>query len=321
MNMKKLNKLIIVLVTMLLSVQSNAVGMKEASWYLNLDVHQLTNNEFVKYMHGKSENNDFDIKQIPKEIDSIIMYGDSRGSDDATVVINGDFSQFSIYDFALDLIYKEEENAAKFITEKTVSHSNHDIQVLTIKDEKKTNDESKTKDIYFAAINNDMSVVGLNLDEVKSWIDNNYSVDDLSSGSIFSVLVNVESALAHMGMNLDKNSDMLHSEIFKKVSEVSASVREVNDDMVLEVALTAVDAATATQLEQIISGLIAMNNLSGANDENQLHAMFMQNLNIEKNGNVIVINTFVSMDELKNMDIHQHLSQNKGLKAKLELDL
>ncbi len=324
MNMKTINKLIIVLVTVLISIQSNAVGMKDATWYLSIDVNQVTNNEFFKHMHGQSEQSDdkhFDLETIPKEIEFITLYGDSRGSDDATAVIRGDFTQFSAHDFALDFIYSKKENAAKLITESALSYAGNDIQVLTVKDESELNDDTKAKEVYFSVINDGMSVVSLDLDEVKNWIDNADSPIDFNDGKIFSVLVNVKSALAHMGMNLEGNSHMLHSKIFKKVTEVSASVTEVNADIVIEVALTSDDIATATQIQQVISGLIAMNNLSGANADNPLHAMFMQNLTIKKNGNIVRVNTFGAIDKLKSMDVNQHLKQGDGVKFEANTDL
>jgi hypothetical protein len=263
----------------------------------------------------------FDIENIPKEIDTITMYGDSRGSDDATAVLRGNFSQFSVYDFALNFIYNKKDNAAKLLTESTIRYAAQDILVLEVKDENKSDHEARNKEVYFSTINDEVSVVSLNLNEVKNWIDNVYSPIDINNGSIFSVSVNVKSALAHMGMNLEKNSHMMHSEIFKKVTEVSASVTEANDDIVIEVALTATDAATATQIEQVISGLIAMNNLSGANDDNQLHAIFMQNLTIAKDDNTIMISTFAPIDELKNIDVHKHMKHDNTVKVEVNVGL
>jgi len=321
MNMNKPKNLLILLLTMLFSLQSNAVGIKEATWYLTVDVNQVVNNELFKHLHSHPNEMSLNIEKIPKEIDTITMYGDSRGSDDATAVLKGDFSQFSVYDFALNFIYHKKDNAAKLATESTIRYASQDILVLEVKDENKSDDDRRNKEIYFSAINDEISVVSLNLNEVKNWIDNVYSPIDINNGSIFSVLVNVRSALAHMGMNLEKNSHMMHSEIFKKVTEVSASVTEANDDIVIEVALTAADSATATQIEQVISGLIAMNNLSGANDDNQLHAIFMQNLTITKDDNAIMISTFAPIDELKNIDVHKHMKHDNTVKVEVNVGL
>ncbi|MCF6318439.1 MAG: hypothetical protein L3J83_04030 [Proteobacteria bacterium] len=321
--MKKINKLIIVLVTVLISIQSNAVGMKDAMWYLSIDVNQVTNNEFFKHIHGQSSARHFDLETIPKEIEFITLYGgDARDSDEATVVIRGNFTQFSVHDFALDFILSKKENAAKLITESALSYAGNDIQVLTVKDESELNDNTKAKKVYyFSAINDKMSVVSLDLDEVKNWIDNADSPVDFNDGKIFSVSTNVKSVLAHMGVDPVRINPMLDSAIFKSVTEFSVSVTEVNADIVLEVTLTSDDMATATQIQQVVSGLIAMNNLSGANADSPLHAMFIQNLTIEKNENIVRINTFGAIDKLKRINFNKYLKQGNGVKPEANTDL
>ena len=296
---KRVNYIVLIL-TMIVSFQLNAEGIKDATWYLSMDIDQLQDNEIVKMLKG--ENSEVD---IPQELSYLTVYGDSRGIDDATAVITGDFRDFSIVSHILELL-SAEKDASQLIKEDSLLYHDHEVKIIMVRNDGEEG-EDKFKKIYFSKINDNLSVVSLHLDEIKNWIDDVYSDLDIDKDSLFAVVVNVESALAHMGMNLDDNSHMMHSQIFQKVSQVSASVTEVADDILLEVALSANDEAAATLIEQVINGLIAMNNLSNANN-NELHAMLMQNLSIERNANNVLINTYAALAELKKMDMDKQLN-------------
>ena len=296
---KRVNYIVLIL-TMIVSFQLNAEGIKDATWYLSMDIDQLQDNEIVKMLKG--ENSEVD---IPQELSYLTVYGDSRGIDDATAVVTGDFRDFSIASHILELL-SAEKDASQLIKEDSLLYHDHEVKIIMVRNDGEEG-EDKFKKIYFSKINDNLSVVSLHLDEIKNWIDDVYSDLDIDKDSLFAVVVNVESALAHMGMNLDDNSHMMHSQIFQKVSQVSASVTEVADDILLEVALSANDEAAATLIEQVINGLIAMNNLSNANN-NELHAMLMQNLSIERNANNVLINTYAALAELKKMDMDKQLN-------------
>ncbi len=304
-------------VLILLSFQS-AAGLNDATWYVSVDVDQIENNEIYKFFEAKvksSETDDF--VKIPDEISYISLYGNAKGAEDATAVIHGDFSQFSISEHLLELLYTHESDAADMIEESTVNYKNNEIKSLKV-DEGHSGD---AKEVFFSKVNSGLTVISFQLDEVKNWLDNNYDNHEINQGSLFSVVVDVQSALAHMGMNIDSNNHMMQSEIFQKVAQVSASASEVNSDMVLDVALSTNDEATAVQIEQIINGLVAMNNLSGANDKNELHATFMQNLNINRNGNDILMSTYASIEDIKRYEIGHLTNDNKQVKVEVKVDL
>ena len=299
------------------SLQSSA-GLNDATWYVSIDVDQIKNNEIYRVFQANINQppNDFPTKfeKIPKEISYISLYGNAKGAENATAVIHGDFSQFSISDYALEFLYSQED-VAELINESSVGYKNQLIKVLQA-EEVEGNDGQKIKEVYFSKVNNNLTVVSFQLDEVKNWIDQNYDNHQINKGSLFSVVVDVQSALAHMGMNIDESNHMMQSEIFQKVAQVSASASEVNSDMVLDVALTSNDEATAKQIEQVINGLVAMSNLSGSTDNNELNITLMQNLKIERNGNNILINTYASIEEIIQMDSKHN---NEGPNVKVEL--
>ena len=304
MKFYKSTRIFVFTLLILLSFQSSA-NINDATWYVSIDVDQIENNEIFKMLNNKSNKSSdhfsIELDKIPKEISYISIYGDAKGAEDATAVIQGDFSQFSINESVLNFLYTKDD-VSQLIKESTIDYKNHEIQVLTV-DEYEGQNKEHPKQAYFSKVNNGISVISFNLNEVKNWLNHDYDNHDIIKGSLFSVEVDVQSALAHMGMNIDKNNHMMQSEIFQKVTQASASVSQINSDMVLDVALTTNDEATATQIVQVINGLIAMNNLSGVNDENELHATFMQNLTIERNGNSILINTYASIEDVKNMAI------------------
>jgi len=304
-------------VLILLSFQS-AAGLNDATWYVSVDVDQIENNEIYQFFEAKVKSSDSDdFVKIPDEISYISLYGNAKGAEDATAVIHGDFSQFSISEHLLELLYTHESDAADMIEESTVSYKNNEIKSLKV-DEGHSGD---TKEVYFSKVNSGLTVISFQLDEVKNWLDNNYDNHEINQGSLFSVVVDVQSALAHMGMNIDSNNHMMQSEIFQKVAQVSASASEVNSDMVLDVALSTNDEATAIQIEQIINGLVAMNNLSGANDKNELHATFMQNLSINRNGNDILMSTYASIEDIKRYEIGHLTNDDKQVKVEVKVDL
>jgi len=310
----------------LISFHSNA-SINDATWYVSIDVDQIENNEIYKMLEANSDKSsgDFNVEfnKLPKEISYISIYGNAQGAEDATAVIHGDFSQFSINEYVLNFLYTQDD-VSKLIKEDTITYKNNEIQVLKI-DEDEGKQGDKLKNAYFSQINNDLTVISFNLDEVKNWLNHDYDNHDIIQGSLFSVVVDVQSALAHMGMNIEKNNHMMKSEIFQKVSQASASVSQVNSDMVLDVALTTNDEATAIQIEQVINGLVAMSNLSGANDENELQSVVMQNLNIERNGNNILISSYASINDLKRQALQDnnkhHNLDNQDKKVKVEVNI
>ena len=305
------------------SFQSSA-GLNDATWYVSIDVDQIENNEIFKALDKKANksSDDFHVRleNMPKEISYISLYGNATGSEDATAVIHGDFSQFSINDHIINFLYTQDD-VSKLIKESTITYKNHEIQVLEVDDYEGQPDD-RPKEAYFANVSNQITVISFQLDEVKNWLNHDYDSHDIVSGSLFSVEVDVQSALAHMGVNMNDNNHMMQSEIFQKVTQASASISEVNSEMVAEAALTTDDEATAIQIEQVINGLVAMSNLSGANAENELHATIMQNLKIQRTGNNILISTYASVEDFKKMALQKDTNSNDdGYKIELKAEL
>lgn len=287
---------------MLLSFQSSA-GISDASWYISVDIQQVYSTEIYKLIPADKYGT------APKNISHVTLYGDSTGIENATAIFQGDFTNESLSESVLDNMYTV-NGVSQLTKEKEFNYKNKLIEVMEF--EKKYNFKGKyklkqkevdKKTFYFSQIDNNLGVLSFDVNEVKNWIDNKYDGVDIKHESLFSVVVDVQSALAHMGMNIDKNSHMMQSEIFQKVVQVSASITEVNNEIVIDVALNTTDEETAVQIEQVINGLVAMNNLSGANDKNELHAIFMQNLMVERNADNISINSYAPIADIKKVKV------------------
>ena len=309
----QINKTLIVLLA-IFSLQLNAATIEDATWYLSVDIDKLQNNEAFKVLkEDKSEKISEVIGELQNVISHVTLYGNSKGSEDATAVIMGDFSSQTLADSVLDLIYSKvkDKDISNKISERTFEYNNHTIQVIIIQE------SSRNKEIFFSTINDHQTVVGFKLDEVKNWIDDKYDDIDIDNDSLFSVVVNVESALAHMAMNLGENNQMMNSELFHKVEQISASINENSGDIIIDVALSTKSEETATQIEQVINGLIAMANLSNSNDKNQLLKELINNVSIVKNNNNILINTFIAIDLLKEYKLKKHNSDDMSIEINL----
>jgi hypothetical protein len=307
MKIKKSPPVLLLLLLTVFSIQSFAGGIQDATWYVSIDVDKVENNKIYQLLLDNkqqfSDNESFELSKIPSEISHITLYGDAKGSEDATALIHGDFSRFSLNEHILKLIYSHDEISNK-IKDSVISYKKHEINVFKV-DETKIDSDHKDKEIYLSKVNNGLTVISFKINEVEKWLDNVYSEKSMKNDSLFSVEVDVASALAHMGVNLDDHNFKMQSEIFKKVSQVSASLSESNDDIEVVVALNASDEANAVQIEQVINGLIAMKNLSGGNDDNQLQAEFLQNLTIERSESSILISSYASYDNVKESVLSQ----------------
>jgi len=301
MKVQKIKSAFMIIIVSIITLQSFASGMNNATWYVSIDVDRLQNNEIYQLIHDKelqtSNIKSDGLSNIPKEISHITFYGDAKGSKDATAVIRGDFSNFSLNEHLLNILYEHEETS-KIFQESELNYKKHHIKVLKVT-EFHQGDEDEIKNVFLSKVNNELSVISFNVNEVEKWLDSEYTDTSVTKDRLLSVEVDVATALAHMGMNLEENSHLMHSEIFKKVLQVSASITEENDDMAIDIALTTSDDATAIQIEQVINGLVAMKNLSTSDDDNELQEAFIKNLLIERNNNNILITTYASVGDVK----------------------
>ncbi|TDR23885.1 hypothetical protein [Marinicella litoralis] len=270
-----------------LSFTSQAVSYDKANWYVSVDVSQVRSKIIPLLPQAKSARIQFSInKHLPPEVQQISLYGHSEVEDDLSLVINGDFATFELNNYINNLMYlvpaEEDITVALFDT--------HKYQGSLI-EQYKVADDDESKAFYSAKINSDLIVVSLEQEEIKNWIDQKYNSHELKNSGLVSVLVNIESAMAHMGADLSSNRQSFNSAMFQKITQFSASVFESSEHLAIDAALSTADEATAKQLEQVLNGLIAMNALSNLDQDKPLMSALMSNLSISNQGNALLVSS------------------------------
>lgn len=310
MKIKTTVKSLILSASLFAAFNSNAVNMNDASWYLNVDVESLKQGPLKSVINTDDKEfneiiNVFLGEDFHQQINQVTLYGDNHGFSDFSVIIQGDFTEKS----RQDLFNHKNVN----LDEEVIYYNNHPIHQLDINkniqvlgyEEKLTLDDETEIKLYVTELQPNLIMVSRDLSDTQNWLSNKFNISDISQSGLFSVIVNLQQALAHGGMKFDKGNMKMHSEILKKVSQVSFSVIEDKDAYILEAALTTDDEATATQVQQVLNGLIALNALSNVT-ENALHTQLMSNLDIQRNGFNIIISTSVETDLIVNLIAEKH---------------
>lgn len=285
--MKNSLKLIGLLMLTVWTVDSQASNYNQANWYVTVDVNQVRTTIVPLMSQGKSTEIKSALqKHLPQEVQQVSLYGNSEIEDDLSVVINGDFNTFEVNDYINSLMYLvEADKDFTVVLFDSYAYNNRLIEHY------KLSRGNESKPLYSAKINDELIVLTVDPNEIESWVDNKYNSNELKSSGLVSVLVNIESAMAHVGANLGSNSQPFKSAVFNKITQFSASIYESGENLTIQSALTTADQATAKQLEQVINGLIAMNALSNLNQNNELLSAVLAGLEINNQGNDLLVST------------------------------
>ncbi len=312
MNIKNLIKSTVLSATVFLSFNALAVDMNAASWYLNVDVNSIKQGPLKSILDHKDEDfnkvvNIFMGKEFHDQINQVTLYGDTEGFEDFSILIQGDFSENAKHQFFNHSNIKLDESVEVYNNSRIRKWSiNSNTKIIGMEEEAKF-DEDSNLELYLTEITPNLIMVSRDLSDTKNWLSNKYDINDINQNGLFSVIVNLQEALAHGGMKIEDGNMDFHSQVLKKVSQLSFSVIEDGANYILEAALTSEDDATAVQVEQVINGLIALNGLSNVSD-NPLHEQLMGNLNIDRDGLNIIISSSVSSDLIveKIAENHSH---------------
>ena len=296
--MKKTLTFILISGLFLISINSQATPYDQANWYFTVDVDQVRSKIVPLIPEHKEAQQDVSIQDVvPTEVKHITAYGHSEQEDDLTLYISGDFSSLTINEYITGLMYLVEDKG-DFSVGVAQSYTHNGVLI----EEYEIKADSKSKSFFTTQLDASTVVFSVAEAEVKNWIDGAYAGYDLSSSGMVSVLVNIESALAHMGADLKTNSKSFNSAVFKKITQFSASVYESGENLNLDAALSTADEATAKQLEQVVNGLIAMNALSNMNEEKPVLAEIMSALTISNQGKDLLISTGFAMSLIPEID-------------------
>lgn len=295
--MKKIIQLILI-VTLSLSFNAMATGQDQAGWYVSFDVDQIKTKLLpVIKQTDKGQSNHFSLEtHVPEEISHITLYGQHNNKWSTTAVLSGDLRHFSVMNY-LDYLAAEagENHPVKQI--KATQHGQRSIHHYEIQ----KGDQGKP--FYSSHINDRTVVASFSLKEVKRWIDGGHDLADLHQTSLVSVQVNIESALVHAGADLEQNPPAFQSHMFKKIKQFAGSVIEADDQLLVEAVLVTENDTTATQVQTVINGLIAMNALSDMAAESEDLKVIIENLSVATAGPQVQLLTQFPLALIADMDI------------------
>jgi len=297
--MKKVFVVVSLMVLFTWVIESRAASYAEANWYVTVDVDQVRSTILPVLSQNKSVDAEFAIqKHSPQGLEQISVYGHSEDKEDLSFVVSGEFNTFEVNEYINSLMFLlETEEAFDVALFDSVNHNNRVIEEYRI------SGKNKTKSFYSAKVNDGLIVLSLDQNEVKRWVDSKYNANELQNSGLISVLINIESAMAHMGADLNSHKGSFNSTVFKKINQFSASVFESGKNITIESALSTADEATAQQLEQVLNGLIAMNVLSNLDDKNPLLSALASGLTISNQGNELLLSSEIALSLIAEIDL------------------
>lgn len=282
------------------TITAQASPYDQANWYFTTDLEQVRNKIVPLIVERKAAKTQFQLSQhLPTEVMQITAYGHSEAEDDLSLILSGDFSGFHVNDYInslTSLIEAGDEVSMGLL-------DSYDYNGALI-EQYQVSGKTTSKSFYSAKINSQMIVLSFEESEVKNWVDNKYNSYELSQSGMVSLLINIESAMAHMGADLNSNSKPFNSAVFQKITQFSASLYETGDNLVIDSALSTADEATALQLEQVIKGLIAMNGLSNLSADKPVLSAVLSGLQISNQGSDLLLSTQFALSLISQMDIN-----------------
>ncbi len=306
-----------------------AVNMNNAGWYLHVDVESIKSGAFGDLIseHQDQDNEDVESflnlalgKELKQQIRQVTLYGDQAGYNDFTIIAQGPFSKSARNTFFDKVKLGADSSTSKFngatIHQWTFDGYESD-EVTKIeksgdgKEEKTTSNISIHLDgdddvpmvLFSAQLDSKMIILSRDKEEVKSWLKGSYSKKTLNSDGVFSVVVHLDRAIAHGGLNFGEEVGDIDigfdSKMMNKLTQFSFSVSEEDANVLLEVGLVAKDEKVAMQLKNIVSGLIALQAMAGDIDE-EIQSV-VQNLSIDVDGVNLLLKTTVSTKNLQDL--------------------
>lgn len=275
---------------------AHADGYDDATWYVSLDIEQARAKLIPHLSEHTKSNNNFEFTALtPVGINQVTMYGQSKESSTFTMVLSGQLGDFSTTDFISELEKQAGEDANVSLKEST-KNNGHTIDHFVVKG------DEKNKSFYTSKLNANTVVASFNKGEVLNWSNNKYNTSGLHQTGLVTVQVNIASAMMHMGADIDQGAEPFQSHMFKKIKQVSASLMEDQDDLLIEVALVTENEAAAKQVNAVVNGLVAMNALSDASTSNKAVSALLNNLDISNKGSHVMVLSHLPLALLAEID-------------------
>ncbi len=289
----------------------------EPNWYLHFDVKGLQSSalakdnqpddqkfkRFIGLMLGKDSIN---------HLEFATAYGFSE--DNKVVKLTGPFKnqRSAILQQWLVLGFDDKAQAGGVdIYQNTVEDIVHRVRKLAkaqglIDDETdlefSDDDREKAQSIVYAAMKSDNAIIlSDNLAEIKRQLAVEQSLPELSSGSMFEVIVDVKKALMHGGINLEEMNDkalQFESISAKQLSQLSVSYAEKAGYSTLQLGLKADTEEVANNIKAIVKGIIAMKRFSISDPQ---VADLLNNIRFEQSGGDLLVTVSGPIDAFRQL--------------------
>jgi len=300
-----------------------AVNMNNAGWYLHVDVQSLKSGALAKIIEAKrAKDQQHDKKDVDKflnialgrefknQIQQVTVYGDQAGYGDFTVIAQGPFTRDAKKAFFENIKLGNNSNNSKFKgttiqewifegfkSDEKDSDGDSKISISVNQEDK------KPMRLYSAEIDSKTIIVSKDQDEVKAWLKGTYSKKDLSREGVFSVVVHLDRAIAHGGLNFGEGIGDIDlgfdSKMMQKLTQFSFSLSQDDSDALIEIGLVATDEKVAIQLKNIANGLISLQAMAGDVDDDV--QAIVKNLSIDVDGVNLLLKTNISTAKIEKL--------------------
>jgi len=283
-------------------------GFEQANWYLQVDMPAYNGSELSKKLVNEAGEEPGIIlaimgKDIAEQAKTVVLYGTELEEDGLSVLVEGKFAAnknaivkfwqesglteskkvngTAIYSGIYEPKELEKHNTATTVDEDgNVVEGSNKVNINFDKD-------NDTK-VYASIYSDSLIVMSKSAQEVESWLNNQYKWQPDAQQGVFKVVVDIEKALMHGGINLDEAQEAIQFESIsaKQLVQVSAKYQEFDNQAELQVGLQTKDFETANQIKSVVNGLIALQMLAS---EDQDMKNLLANLRIEHNGENILL--------------------------------
>ncbi|TQV84358.1 hypothetical protein [Aliikangiella coralliicola] len=258
-----------------------------SDWYLHLDVNGLQKSvlsqqvdvdskkgiKFLKLLFGE---------QVFNKVEFITAFGNANQKKrDKALLVQGDFTvnkkqiRERLQQLGLTKSSEINQQAIHHGTLKKVLTNLHadakkagliesdkDIKI------KELTEKSEFKESVYAAFTHDDNIIfSNNISEIESLLQDKKASPAETQPGIFKVVVDIQKAMLHAGINLDEEAQAFNFESIsaKQLSQVSVSYNENDMDSELQLGLSAETTETATKIKSIVQGLVALKSLTVKN--------------------------------------------------------
>lgn len=284
-------------------------GARYATWYLKLNMKELRGSGLLDVITGKnfkfSKQSAFEIKDtIPENIDKIFLYGNHlKRSGDITLLLNGKFSDSEILGFIQNKLYTV-DGISQLKQVSNITTRGNEIYVFEL-----LNATGRHKKKYAARLIQDSFVFTNNLQELRIMLKmekieleylNKRRVIIEEKNDLMVLSINTRVAQKNMGLNLDSDDYVMQSQLFKKATNIVATMHLENSKLFIDGALVSKSIEIAEQLKKILNGVIAYSALS-EDSISSLQSQIISKLTVNRDDKIIFVSTNIALPKLESI--------------------